>query len=126
MVLQFGNEGTNVTPGSPCLTFGNVGTGAACPTTAFTNSSAGLVFGPVPGPPGSAMTISHLSAAETGPGTGVTITVLDNGVATALTCANTTGLTCHDDVDTVTVQAGDFLAVEATACAGWLVTFELA
>jgi hypothetical protein len=122
---MFGTNSTTVNPGPLCLAYGNVANGTSCLTTGFPGSNAHLVFGPVPGPPGSTMTISHLSASEQASTTGVTITVLDNGTPTALTCTVATGSACNDDGDTVTIPAGDFLEVSATGGGGWLVTFEL-
>jgi hypothetical protein len=73
------------------------------------------------------MKLSHLAASTSGTATGQTITVLDNGVATTLTCQNTTGSTCNDDTDTPTIQAGHFLEVSVTGgtASPWKVTFQL-
>jgi hypothetical protein len=127
MILLFGNDGANAGSGAPCLTYANVANGNACLTTGFSSGNQNLVFGPVPGPPGSTMTLSQLAASTNGTATGQTITVLDNGVATTLTCQNTSGSTCNDNVHTPTIQAGHFLQVSVTGGTGspWKVTFRL-
>jgi hypothetical protein len=120
---MFGNDG-GPSSGVNCLSYANISGENACITSNFTGSSKDLVFGPVPGPPGSTMTISHLAAAGLGD-TGAVVTVLDNGVATQLACTVTTGTTCNDDVDSVAIPAGDFFEVQVTSGTDWLVTFEL-
>jgi hypothetical protein len=129
MVLLFGSDQNAVNQPNLCISYANVAGPSTCITSGFTGSNGNIVFGPVPGPPLSTMTISHLAAAASSVSSPpVTITVLVDGAVTtptALTCTVTTGTTCNDDTDTVTVHAGDFLEVSVTGGTNWLVTFEL-
>jgi hypothetical protein len=84
------------------------------------------------------MTATNLfaySSSTINAGTGATIQVLDDGVATALSCTvtgnGTTGLTCTSSA-TVTINPGDFLTVQVVApptgtfaSAAWRVSFSL-
>jgi hypothetical protein len=120
---MFGNGTQNADSGHNCLTYANVGNGNSCLTTGFANDNNELVFGPV----ARAVTISNLLAQTNNSGSGQTITVLDNGLPTALGCTNLTGLTCSDTTDSVVIPAGDFIQVRVSGgtSSHWRVTFQL-
>jgi hypothetical protein len=121
---MFGNGTQNADGlGHACLTYANVGNGNTCLTTGFANDNSELVFGPV----ARAVTISNLLATSNNSATGQVVTVLDNGVATALTCTNLAGTSCSDTVDSVLIPAGHFLQVQVLGgnSSHWRVTFQL-
>jgi hypothetical protein len=122
---MFGNGTQNADSGHACLTYANVGNGNTCltTTTGFANDNNELPFGPV----ARAVTISNLLATSNNSATGQTVTVLDNGVATALGCTNLVGSSCSDTTDSVVVPAGDFLQVRVAGgtASHWRVTFQL-
>jgi hypothetical protein len=123
-IAMFGNENQNADSGHDCLTYTNDNHGGACITTisGFVTDPNELEFGPMP--PGG-VTISKLLADTNGTATGQVVTVLDNGVATALTCTDSSGSSCTNTTSTVTVPAGDFLQVEVSGgtASEWRVTF---
>ena len=124
---MFGNQNGNAGSGNNCLTYANSGSGSACLTliTQFASSPNALMFGPLP----TDATISHLHAVTANSAANQTVTVLDNTVATALTCTTTAASfdNCSNDaVDPVLIPAGHFLQVAVVNGAGsWRVTFQL-
>jgi hypothetical protein len=125
-VLLFGNQNGNASSGNNCLTYANVAQGSACLSLGrqeFASSPNSLVFGPMP----TDATISHLVAVTANSAANQTVTVLDNGAPTPLTCTTTAALPqdCSDDTP-ISIQAGDFLEVQITNGGGsWRVTFQL-
>lgn len=121
---MFGNQNGNAGSGNNCLSFANAGSGNACLSliTEFISAPNSLTFGPLP----TDATISHLLAVTTNSVANQTVTVLENGTPTALTC-NTAGLlnNCSNDTDSVLIPAGAFLQVRITNGGGsWRVTFQ--
>jgi hypothetical protein len=84
-----------------------------CLGAAYAADTHSLVYGPMP----AGLTVQHLSAvAATAPNVGpMTITVLDNGGSTVLTCIiPKTATTCTDSAHSFSTAAGDFLEVRVT------------
>jgi hypothetical protein len=121
---MFGNQNQNADSGHDCLTYENDNRGAPCITTTsgFLTDTNELEFGPMPA---GGVTISQLQADTSGTATGQVVTVLDNGVATALTCINLSGSSCRNTINIVSILAGDFLQVEVNGgtASTWRVTF---
>jgi hypothetical protein len=116
--LMFGSHGANVGAGTTCATVDSVANTSACLTTGFAADNHTLVFGPVP----AGVVIANLSVVTSAvltAGTGVVVTVLDNGATTALTCTIPTGgSSCTNNAASVSIPAGDFLQVQIAASAG--------
>ena len=99
-------------------TFGLYGTGPNITSTTCGGLAAGTVGSGAP--MSAARTVQFLvvtaSAAGSGAGSGV-VTVLKNGVATAITCTIGTGTSCNDGTHSVSVVAGDLITIQFTAAA---------
>jgi hypothetical protein len=118
---MFASQDQNTDSGHACLSFAGASKANSCLTSGFVGGNTEVVFGPMP----SNVTISRLMAQTNGTATNQVVTVLDNGVATALGCTNTTGSACTDTTDSVSVAAGHFLQVQVTGgtASRWNVTF---
>ena len=81
---------------------------AACISTGFAANKEDLVFGPIPT---GGTTISHLKV-EASASTTATITALDNGTATTVTCTMTAGTTCSDDTHSAFIAEGHYVEVQ--------------
>lgn len=107
-LAQFGGQ---VSPGSTlCLAVWGANTQGSCLASGYAADTSFRVFGPMP----SGRSIQDLTVVvSTAPNKApVVVTVLDNGVATALTCSiakSTT--TCTDQAHSFLAAAGDFLEV---------------
>jgi hypothetical protein len=114
---MFGSHGANVGAGTTCATLDSVATTSACLTTGFAADTHTLVFGPTP----AGVVIANLSATTSAAltaGTGVVVTVLDNGATTALTCTIPNGGTsCTNNAASVSIAAGHFLQVQIAVSA---------
>ena len=81
---------------------------AACISTGFAANKEDLVFGPIPT---GGTTISHLKVEASASNT-ATITALDNGTATTVTCTMTSGTTCSDDTHSAFIAEGHYVEVQ--------------
>jgi hypothetical protein len=93
-----------------CLGIWGATSQGSCLTTGYASDTSFRVFGPLP----SAESVLSLSVVvSTAPNKApIVITVLDNGVATALTCSIAKGATtCTDPAHSFIASAGDFLQV---------------
>jgi hypothetical protein len=114
---MFGTHAQTVNAGQTfCATVDSVNNVQTCLTSGFAADNQTRVFGPAPT---GGVAIAHLAvaASATVGGAGTVVTVLDNGVATALTCTVTT-TTCANDTATVSIPAGDFLQVQIAGGTG--------
>jgi len=124
---MFGNQGGNANAPNNCLTYANVSGSSAClvgGATTFVPAQNSLMFGPLP----TAATISNLLANTDNSAAGQTVTVLDDGATTLLSCTTTAAspLSCSDSTDSVVIPAGDYLEVQiANGSGSWRTTFRL-
>jgi len=96
-----------------CLAASAANTQGACLTSGYANDAKSIVFGPTP----AGLTIQKLSAAASiAPNAGpVVVTVLNNGVATSLSCTIAKATTsCTDSAHSFTTAAGSFLQVRVS------------
>ena len=96
-----------------CLGMWGANKQGACLSSAFATDASFRVFGPMR----DGMTIQDLSVvvAPTPDVANMVITVLDNGVATPLTCTIPKGDTsCSNDTDSFVTSAGDFIEVRVS------------
>ncbi len=107
-IAQFGGQvGHGQTQ---CIGVWGAGHQNACLGAAYAGDTNSLVLGPMP----AGLTIQNLSViASAAPDVGpVTVTVLDNGVATTLTCTIAkAAAACSDSADSFSTAAGSFLEV---------------
>jgi hypothetical protein len=126
-----GKPGTPGTPGAPgtsalaqfagqvnhgqtlCIATWGTSRPSACLGAAYASDTNALVFGPMPaGQPVGNLSAAASAAPNVGP---VTITVLNNGVATAVTCTIAKSTTsCTDTAHSFSTAAGSFLEAKVT------------
>jgi hypothetical protein len=111
-IAVFGLGNQNVAHNNTaCISYATGNHQAPCLSSGFASDNNFLEFGPMPT---GGVTIAHLSAVAA-VSTSATITVLDNGSPTALSCAISAGTTCTDDTHAVAIAAGHFLEVQIQA-----------